>query len=397
MTSPYRKRYNDPYQIESDHKDVVISQLKAEAFELRQGERDYEELNARMNNLNHRFNLLKDEKSLDEREYSTRTELNHRTINNLKDDIEGLRSEYRSIEADILDLRGDNQSINGIISVKSSEIAKFKTELADIINENEELTINNKDLDRLILRNDKENKECAIDNETLNAKADQAAETKAKNEKIIRQLEGDVERSLKINDQLKGDQEDLKAKLREKGAIIREAEHNVAENKKRIIALESRLADRKRINEKLNVEIKVAAQEEQEENIRAEKQTEKARTLQDAVADKDSEIEDLKRQVAELRKEKLQVLDDNDALNNDIKAAHRHLDTLTVQHYELIDQIDKINTEDGEIRSILERRERISKVTTGYQDKLKVSTTKFNSSLQSPVRTASTKAEDLSA
>jgi len=195
-----------------------------------------------------------------------------------------LRSEYRSVEADILELRGDCQSINGIISVKSSEIAKLKTELADIVNENEELTIKNKDLDRLILRNEKENKECAVDNETLNAKADQAAETKAKNEKIIRELEGDVERSLKTNDGLKGDQEELKAKLREKGAIIREAEHNVAENKKRVIALECRLADRKRINEKLNVEIKVAAQEEQEENVRAEKQTEKARTLEDAVA-----------------------------------------------------------------------------------------------------------------
>lgn len=195
-----------------------------------------------------------------------------------------MRAEYRSIEADILDLRTDNQSINGVISVKSSEIAKLKTELADIINENEGLTINNKDLDRLILRNDRENRECAVENETLSVKADQAAETKAKNEKIIRELEGEVERSLKTNDQLKGDQEELKARLREKGAIIREAEHNVAENKKRIIALESRVADRKRINEKLNVEIKVAAQEEQEENARAAKQTEKARTLEDAVA-----------------------------------------------------------------------------------------------------------------
>jgi len=392
MSSPYRRRYNDPYQIESDHKDVVISNLKAEAFELRQGERDYEEINARLNNLNHRFNLLKDEKSLDEREYNTRTDLNHRTINNLKDDIEALRSEYRSVEADILDLRTDNQHINGIISGKSAELSKLKTELADLLNENDGVTINNKDLERLILRNDKENKEHADENENLNVKADQAAELKAKNEKIIRELEGEVERGLKTNDQLKGDQEELKAKLRHKGGLTREAEHNVAENKKRIIALESRLVDRKRINEKLNAEIKAAVQDEEEENAIAAKQTEKARNLEDAIADKDSEIEDLRRQVAELRKEKLQALDDNDALNNDIKVSLRHLDTLTVQHYELVDQIDKINNEDGEIRSILERRERISNCTSKYQDRLQVSTTKFNSSLQSPARTASTNA-----
>lgn len=55
-------QYFDPAQVESDQKDLIISQLKAELFELRQNERDYNELHTKLNNLEHRYNLLQEEK-----------------------------------------------------------------------------------------------------------------------------------------------------------------------------------------------------------------------------------------------------------------------------------------------------------------------------------------------
>ena len=50
----------DPLKIENDQKDLLIAQLKAEAFELRQKERDYRQLHEEFVNLTHKYNLLSD-------------------------------------------------------------------------------------------------------------------------------------------------------------------------------------------------------------------------------------------------------------------------------------------------------------------------------------------------
>ena len=55
-------KYFDPKQVESDQKDLIISQLKAELFELRRNEKNYEDLHAKLNNLEHRYNLIQEEK-----------------------------------------------------------------------------------------------------------------------------------------------------------------------------------------------------------------------------------------------------------------------------------------------------------------------------------------------
>ncbi len=56
------QKYFSPPQVESDQKDLIISQLKAEIFELRQNDRDYHDLSSQLKNLEHRHNLLQEEK-----------------------------------------------------------------------------------------------------------------------------------------------------------------------------------------------------------------------------------------------------------------------------------------------------------------------------------------------
>jgi len=48
---------------------------------------------------------------------------------------------------------------------------------------------------------------------------------------------------------------------------------------------------------------------------------------------KDSELEELRRQVAELKKEYSGLASENDGLINDAKACSRHLDLLTNEHF----------------------------------------------------------------
>ena len=52
----------DGSQLESDQKDLIISQLKAELFELRQNEKDYNLVIQQIKNLEHRTQALLNDK-----------------------------------------------------------------------------------------------------------------------------------------------------------------------------------------------------------------------------------------------------------------------------------------------------------------------------------------------
>jgi len=391
MASPYRKRYFDQAQIESDHKDVIISQLKAECFELRENERDYNDLNSRVNNLNHRFNLLQEEKVLDEKEHNYRSEVNLKTINALRDEVVALKGDLTAVERDNQDLRADNESVNLVIRAKTADLAQLKSDLADLSDDNSQLNLQNKELDRQVIKVQSENKEQVAESHHLSDKVDEANTRQAKNERLIAENEKDVQKLLRIQDDLKAQQEDLRANIREKTNVTRNAEHELSENKKRIISLEARLNDRRRVNDKLKNDIGSSQRDQDEEIEKGTKIMTRIRGLEADIEDREDEITTLRRQVAELRKEQTHLLETNDALINDIKVSNRHLDVVTVQNYNLIDEVEKINQEDEEIRDILNRRERVHETTSKCTDRMRVSTVKLNSTLQSPVKTASTK------
>jgi hypothetical protein len=71
-----------------DHKDRLIAQLKQEALELRQRERDYKALQDQLLNLEHHFNKLNDEKRRMDDDYKGRIETNLVFIANLRNEID---------------------------------------------------------------------------------------------------------------------------------------------------------------------------------------------------------------------------------------------------------------------------------------------------------------------
>ena len=135
----------------------------------------------------------------------------------------------------------------------------------------------------MIVRIQSENKGNESESLVFAEKIAEASENKAKNEKIVQQLEDEVERLLKANDELKQEQEKVRAQVREKGALSKEAEHQLSENKKKIITLESRINDRKRLYEKLNNDIKNFQKEQENESEKFEKANAKIETLADAL------------------------------------------------------------------------------------------------------------------
>jgi len=95
--------------VEHEHKDIQLAAVKSELFDLRTGQRDYGELHTRLTNLEHRYNLLQEEKTLNEVDFKNRYEINLKTIQNLKTEIEILKKDYNDISANNNALRNENK------------------------------------------------------------------------------------------------------------------------------------------------------------------------------------------------------------------------------------------------------------------------------------------------
>lgn len=78
--SRFKESVASPTKFEKDQKDQLIAQLKAENQQLRQSDREYQELAQHLKSLEHRYKLLYDEKSKNESEFKTRNENSIKTI-----------------------------------------------------------------------------------------------------------------------------------------------------------------------------------------------------------------------------------------------------------------------------------------------------------------------------
>lgn len=83
----YNAIFYDRLKTESDQKDLLIAQLKAEIFELKQNEKDQALLRQQIANLEVRNQSLNEDKILKEKDWLNRIDMQSATINNLRDDI----------------------------------------------------------------------------------------------------------------------------------------------------------------------------------------------------------------------------------------------------------------------------------------------------------------------
>jgi len=69
--------------------------------------------------------LLQEEKTLNEVNFKNRYEINLKTIQNLKTEIEILKKDYNDISANNSALRLENKAINDAIDARSIEISRL--------------------------------------------------------------------------------------------------------------------------------------------------------------------------------------------------------------------------------------------------------------------------------
>lgn len=75
----------------SDQKDLIISQLKAEIFEIQQRDKDFLAMKDQMMNIQSKYRHLQDEKLLQDNDFRTKHDSNMATLHGLKKELDDLR------------------------------------------------------------------------------------------------------------------------------------------------------------------------------------------------------------------------------------------------------------------------------------------------------------------
>ncbi len=122
--------------MEQDQKDILIAQLKADNFELKQKEREYDALNSQVYDLEHRLKILQEEKDRMDMDAHSREDVQYKKNANLQDDIARASAELADLQARIRDGSSQLGAHKGLADDRNGEIQKLKREVAEAEAEN---------------------------------------------------------------------------------------------------------------------------------------------------------------------------------------------------------------------------------------------------------------------
>ena len=114
----------------SDQKDLLISQLKAEIFEIEQRDKDYLALRDQLYSLQTKYRHLQDEKLLQDNDFKTRHDSNVMTLQSLKKEIDDTRFLLNEKNRSNNDLQAEIASTREQISRREAEIFATQRDVA---------------------------------------------------------------------------------------------------------------------------------------------------------------------------------------------------------------------------------------------------------------------------
>lgn len=366
-------RYFSPSQVESDQKDLLISQIKAEIFELKQNERDYLDLASQLRNIEHRYNLLQEEKLRAEVDFKSRNDLNFKTIANLKTDIDTLKSNIAESNIEYQELKAENQAVKDIAEQRDVSIKKLKLEVGDALEQNDNLAQQRRALesDLAALREEKRRVIAKIDNAAGNL--DDLNHKNVELEKIIKELEYDQSALDRQNAQLQASIENLTSELRTREDNLETVERQVADTQKTILALDADIQDLEKLNERTRAEANQQQRNVQQEVGRNLELTAKVNSLETGLRARDVEAAELRREVEHLKNAKANLSDNKYQLERELDTIRRDIDSISAQNADLVDELERFSSEDEKARAILDRRNRVADLKYKSQSQLKQS------------------------
>merc|ERR1712151_1016700 len=112
-----------------ESRDLLIQHLKRELAELKHNSKNYHELATKLSNVEHRHNLLLEEKRKSEDEYKRREDEQSGILYNLKHEIDHIRGRVNSRTNDVTELRRAFDVLQQALAKKENEAAILENTL----------------------------------------------------------------------------------------------------------------------------------------------------------------------------------------------------------------------------------------------------------------------------
>lgn len=365
--------------MESDQKDLYISELKAENFELRHRQGHFYDLRDRIAATEHEIALVNDDK---------RRILDEMRVRKAEDD-------------DVIRcIQNDNDALRGTISARDAEIDDLKAQIAatkrDLDNVSADIrgvTDHNGNL-----RNDINNLENQLADErnlgrNLRADLDRARNTlKIKEDEnagalhAIRALEDDLNRNRLNEDDLSRVLADKNAELNDKTARLNALVDEINRLKATIDGQDKEAHD---LGHRYGVQLDLTNKEKNELDRQAARNADleaTVRRLEDELAHLDADTAALRADVDRLRRVFADADVANKGLEDELNALNRHAQLLEGQNVDLAKELDAIVVADERIRADLDRKHRIAHLQHRNDDEIRDSINRLRYARTSPVR-----------
>ncbi|KRX09613.1 hypothetical protein PPERSA_09283 [Pseudocohnilembus persalinus] len=376
-----------PAKFDSDQKDVLISQLKAEIFELRQNERDFSELSSHLKNLEHRYQILSDEKLRCEHDLRLRNENNLKTISNLKTDIDSLKSGLTEKHIENQEIRAENMALKEISDHRSLDINRLKNELSQLNDYNSRQNQEKMELqeDLAIVKDQKRNALQEID--TLMIKQENLLQRNSEQEKLIRQLEQEQQQNKKQINSHRSKIEQLELELKLKLEQHQQTKGQLQESLEQISGQSQEIVKLQDMVEKYKQESNQYQKQLQNEQSKNHELGNQIVSLEQIIQSRESQIDEQRKEILQIKQAHADAIDINEKAQLDIQQLQRNVDQLQEQNRQLSNELLLFSDQDEQIRQILNRKNRVSELLIKSES---VNRTANNTTLRSPhKRTAS--------
>jgi len=150
-------RHCSPSRNESNHKDLIVAQLRDEIRELQMRDSEYHDALARLRELEIKMETLQEEKLLLERKRVENEEETGMTIKDLKNEYERAKNSTYDRENELAHLQNEKKKVEDELDSKRISTSKYLKEIEEVKYKNNRNFINLSDLKKNCKRKEEEN------------------------------------------------------------------------------------------------------------------------------------------------------------------------------------------------------------------------------------------------
>lgn len=369
----------------AEHKDRLINQLKQEATELRQRERDYKTLQDQLLNLESNFNHLNEEKRRMDDDYKSRIESNLVFVANLRNEIDDQKHILTDRKKQNSDLYIELERQKDNLDHRSVEISRLRGDLTSQSDLNASLQAQKKQLEEDFASLRERNREDSIEIDKLNVQNDQHGKESVDLAAKIRTLEYDISKSLSRIDDLNRLIDQKSYDLKAKDTNLGEAENEVIKLKAQLQNYQNELEHLKSLEDRYKQENSDLQKRIDSEGSRNVEINQQIKEIELKIRSREEQIMSMRKELDSARYSNSALLDNNSNLQVEIDALNNHIRVLSAQNEDLTKELDQFVEANEAIRMRLDRKNRVLELRNRNEQQIQKSIAHVQDT-KSPVR-----------